>query len=550
MNSSLARSKMSSLKNWTIARRIIFGGGLLLALLLVVSAISRAAFSQLESFAGSRLRDDAIPGLIHIAEITSQSLRSYVRVLVASKANDPAEREMNIQKARENGAAAGLALEGYEKSITTPEDRLAFEDLKAKRTLFVEARDAYIALFVEGKTAEADAFEREKMGPAYLAFRGQLETMLTWNEEVATSVSQQMVSIAHRASTITTAAAATSISIALILGWFLIRGINRALGQMAGVLNDSSAQVAAASSQVASSSQILAEGASEQAASLEETSASLEELSSMTKRNAESAQQAKQAAGQTRLSADTGARQVKSMQSAMQAITLASADIAKILKTIDEIAFQTNILALNAAVEAARAGTAGAGFAVVADEVRALAQRCAAAAKETAVKIDDSVAKSQEGAQVSAEVAKSFETIQQQILQLDGLVAEIASASSEQSQGIGQVTIAVSQMDKVTQSNAAGAEESAAASQDLNAQAEVLTNAVGGLQRLVGGSNSKREDTATTAQENEPAKHENKLPSRNLPMKRRSTPPNRFTATKRPALAAADNGNDAFFKDV
>jgi methyl-accepting chemotaxis protein len=550
MNSSLARSKTSSLKNWTIARRIIFGGGLLLALLLAVSIVSMTALAHLENFAGNRLRHDAIPGIVNISDITTNSLRAYIRLLIARKASNSVERDEDLKLLNDNIADAQKAIAAYEAAISAPEDLAAFDVLKAKRLAFGEARTAYINLLTSEKFSEADLLEKSQLEPTYLDFRSQLVAMLKWNADTAISVSDQMVSTAHTARRTTEIASVISILIAVILGWFIIRGINRALGQMAGVLNDSSAQVAAASSQVASSSQILAEGASEQAASLEETSASLEELSSMTKRNAESAQQAKQAAGQTRLSADTGARQVKSMQSAMQAITLASADIAKILKTIDEIAFQTNILALNAAVEAARAGTAGAGFAVVADEVRALAQRCAAAAKETAVKIDDSVAKSQEGAQVSAEVAKSFETIQQQILQLDGLVAEIASASSEQSQGIGQVTIAVSQMDKVTQSNAAGAEESAAASQDLNAQAEVLTNAVGGLQRLVGGSNSKREHTATTAQKNEPAKLENKLPSRSLPMKKRSTPPNRFTATTRPALAAAANGNDAFFKDV
>ncbi|MFO1447838.1 MAG: methyl-accepting chemotaxis protein [Opitutaceae bacterium] len=276
---------------------------------------------------------------------------------------------------------------------------------------------------------------------------------------------------------------------ALLVSW-VVAGINRVLNQMTGNLGSSASSLSAASAQITSSSHTLAEGSSKQAASLEETSASLEELSSMTKRNAESAQQAKEAASLTRASADTGSQLVKAMQVSMHSITTASADIAKILKTIDEISFQTNILALNAAVEAARAGAAGAGFAVVADEVRALAQRCAAAAKETAAKIDESVKKSQEGAQVSDQMAKSFELIQKQVLHLDGLVAEIASASSEQSEGIAQVTIAVSQMDQVTQANAAGAEESAAASQDLNAQAEVLTNAVASLQLLVGNKGS------------------------------------------------------------
>jgi methyl-accepting chemotaxis protein len=210
-------------------------------------------------------------------------------------------------------------------------------------------------------------------------------------------------------------------------------------------------------------------------------------MASMTKRNAESAQKAKGAASSARGVADAGAEQMQAMVQAMDAIKVGSADIAKNLKTIDEIAFQTNILALNAAVEAARAGEAGAGFAVVADEVRTLAQRCAAAAKETAVKIDDSVAKSEQGVQVSGEVAKSFTNIQSQIRELDTLVAEIADASGEQSQGINQVTTAVSQMDQVTQANAGSAEESAAAAEELSAQSISLREAIAGLQSLIGG---------------------------------------------------------------
>jgi methyl-accepting chemotaxis protein len=271
-------------------------------------------------------------------------------------------------------------------------------------------------------------------------------------------------------------------------GVWTIRSITGPLKCLILDVTTSSEQVASASSQISSASQFLAEGASEQAASLQETSASLEEMSSMTKRNADNAQNAKETAAQTRQSADAGAAQMKTLLTAMDSIKAASEEVTKILKNIDEIAFQTNILALNAAVEAARAGEAGAGFAVVADEVRNLAQRCAFAAKETAVKIEDSVKKSQQGAQISADVAKSFGEIQTKVSQLDQLVAEIALASQEQSQGIGQVNIAVTQMDRVTQTNAASAEESASASEELNGQAESLKDAVANLQQLVGGS--------------------------------------------------------------
>ncbi len=172
---------------------------------------------------------------------------------------------------------------------------------------------------------------------------------------------------------------------------------------------------------------------------------------------------------------------------AMDDIKASSDGIAKIIKTIDELAFQTNILALNAAVEAARAGESGMGFAVVADEVRSLAQRCAQAAKETAGKIEDAVQKSAKGAEISAKVARSLEEIVTKARQVDEMAGEVAAASREQSQGIEQVNTAVSQMDKVTQSNAANAEESASAAEELNAQADALKDAVAELLQLVDG---------------------------------------------------------------
>ena len=242
--------------------------------------------------------------------------------------------------------------------------------------------------------------------------------------------------------------------------------------------------------QVSSASQSLAEGAGEQAASLEETSSSLEEMSSMTKRNAENAQKANDLAKQARSAADKGVGDMQAMSAAMEAIKISSDDIAKIIKTIDEIAFQTNILALNAAVEAARAGEAGMGFAVVADEVRNLAQRSAQAAKETAAKIEGAITKTAQGVELSGKVAETLNEIVTKARQVDELAAEVAGASHEQTQGITQINTAVGQMDKVTQSNAANAEESAAAAQELNAQAAAMKECVAELLHLVGGGHA------------------------------------------------------------
>jgi methyl-accepting chemotaxis protein len=270
-------------------------------------------------------------------------------------------------------------------------------------------------------------------------------------------------------------------------GWTLIRSLTRQLFGLAESLGETSREVAAAANQVSTTSQSLAEGSSSQAAALEETSASLEELSSMTKRNAENSRQANELSKQTRSAADKGVADMRGMNTAMLAIKASSDDIAKIIKTIDEIAFQTNILALNAAVEAARAGEAGMGFAVVADEVRNLAQRSAQAAKETAAKIEGAITKTAQGVEYSDKVSQALNDIVTKARQVDELAAEVAGASSEQTHGITQINTAVAQMDRVTQSNAASSEESAAAAEELYAQAETMKKSVTELMRLVAG---------------------------------------------------------------
>jgi len=280
---------------------------------------------------------------------------------------------------------------------------------------------------------------------------------------------------------------AIGVVFAVVFGWTLIQSLTRQLFALADSLGASSREVAAAASQVSVTSQSLAEGSSSQAASIEQTSASLEELSSMTKRNADNSRQANELSKQTRMAADKGVVDMQGMNTAMLAIKDSSDDIAKIIKTIDEIAFQTNILALNAAVEAARAGEAGMGFAVVADEVRNLAQRSAQAAKETAAKIEGAIHKTAQGVEYSDKVSQALNDIVTKARQVDELAAEVAGASTEQTHGITQINTAVVQMDRVTQSNAASSEESAAAAEELYAQAETMKKSVADLLRLVAG---------------------------------------------------------------
>ena len=270
----------------------------------------------------------------------------------------------------------------------------------------------------------------------------------------------------------------------------IFRTVIRPSGLMMGELFNTSRELEKASSHLSDSSQALSSGASEQASSVEETSASLEEMSSMTRVTAENAKKAAVLASETRSVVEAASLTMDEMKDSMTAISTSSAEVAKIVKNIDEIAFQTNILALNAAVEAARAGEAGAGFAVVADEVRSLAQRSAAAAKETAAKIEAAIASSRSGSQCSARVEDALSQIADKVSDTDLIVADISRGASEQSQGIEQINGAMVQLDKVTQSNASSAEERASAAEELDAQAESMKNLVGQLRALVGGGSS------------------------------------------------------------
>ena len=335
-----------------------------------------------------------------------------------------------------------------------------------------------------------------KRGVVATAVLAEAKTTATGSADTTGKMATSAAGALSTASTTMIVGLSIGLVVGILLAFFLTRSITKPIKAVAETLSAGADQTASASSQVSSASQSLAEGASEQAASLEETSSSLEEMSSMTKRNAETAGKVKELGSQARQAGDAGVRDMAEMTIAMNAIKASSDDIAKIIKTIDEIAFQTNILALNAAVEAARAGEAGMGFAVVADEVRSLAQRCAQAAKETATKIEDAVQKSAHGAEISAKVAKSLEEIVTKARQVDEMAGEVASASREQTQGIEQVNTAVAQMDKVTQSNAATAEESASAAEELNAQADALKDAVAELLQMVDGRQAGHGSTA------------------------------------------------------
>ena len=279
------------------------------------------------------------------------------------------------------------------------------------------------------------------------------------------------------------------LAIATFLGIvvFLRKNVINPINKIARELDEGANDTTIIAEQVSKSSLELSQGTTEQASSLEETSSSLDEISSMTKSNADNAGKANQMSIEAKNQAARGDMAVKELQEAMHGISESSNKMSKIIKTIEEIAFQTNLLALNAAVEAARAGDHGKGFAVVAEEVRNLAQRAGAASKDTSQLLGESVSRSKEGSEIAQKAGKILEEIIEGSKKVADIVAEIAAASKEQAEGISQITKAVSQVDQVTQQNAATSEETASVASKLNEQASSLKILVDNLRAMIEG---------------------------------------------------------------
>lgn len=266
------------------------------------------------------------------------------------------------------------------------------------------------------------------------------------------------------------------------------RSVNKPISKLIATLQQGTESLSATSQEISASSQALAEGASEQAASIEEISANLEEITSMTRQNADNSKTAADLMNATNKVVEKATGNAMDMDTAMQSIKSASDQTSHIIKSIDEIAFQTNLLALNAAVEAARAGEAGKGFAVVAEEVRNLAMRSAEAAKNTGSLIQDTLSRVDGGVQVVSGLKSALLEVNEHSGKVSNLVDEISAASREQAQGVDQVNTAISQMDGVTQQNAAAAEEGASASEEMSGQAKLLAKGTHDLIRLVRGA--------------------------------------------------------------
>ncbi|SDU22528.1 methyl-accepting chemotaxis protein [Verrucomicrobium sp. GAS474] len=510
------------MENWTIRKRVLFGFSLLLALALLIGVFGINRISGVHDDV-ERIAEDWTPSveaLVDIQTAVNDLRRGNVRLLLSAVTGASEEIKTGLAQTASGQADLNRMIADYKKQVDEDigEGKL-YDDVLATKAVYFKAIDGVSAFVDKGQPKEAMDEWKQNMIPAGTNFVKALRAEIDFNRVHLRETSATSNKKARDGMLAIWVALALVVVVAIAMGSFIVRGINESLNRISVTLRGSSDQVASASGQVAGSSQSLAEGASEQAASIEETSASIEEISSMTRKNAESAEHARTISTRTRSAAEEGVARTDEMRDATTAIQQASVamgsaindikkssdDVSKILKTIDEIAFQTNILALNAAVEAARAGEAGAGFAVVAEEVRSLAQRSADAAKETARMIDASVAQSVRGVDVNRQVAARIEEIARKsegvseslgaivsgVREVDDLVSGIATASKEQSLGLSQITTAIEQMDKVTQANASGAEQTSAAAQELQQQAVELQGAVGALLALVNGEGAE-----------------------------------------------------------
>lgn len=472
-------------KQWSLRKRITVGFSVVITLFLLLSGI---ILSQLNNIADDSLEvsGQALPGVYQASQIDSINKANYMLTQRHLFASDPSAKLVIEKQMKANSERLSAFYASYEALIDGEKEKALYDEMLKWRKPYTEIRKSVLALSTQGKTDEAAHALLKDLEPVYEKYAAAIKAIVDYNNEAGNSASHSIQATVGDARKAIIIGVIVVLCCLIVAAYVIVRNTSRVLRNVAKQVHEGAAQVSSAAEQVTKSSQTVAQGASEQAASIEEISASLEEISSMTKRNSENATRAKETAGQSSHAAEKGIEDMHRMTTAMDEIKASSDNIAKIVKTIDEIAFQTNILALNAAVEAARAGEAGMGFAVVAEEVRSLAQRCAQSARETATLIDDSVRKSHNGVQISGEIAKGLEQIASLVKKVDGFVHEIATASSEQNQGITQVNSAIAQMDSVTQTNAAGSEESASAAEELNAQAVALSNMIVELHVLAG----------------------------------------------------------------
>jgi methyl-accepting chemotaxis protein len=471
----------------SLGRKLLSGFAAMLALVLLTSVgsllVTRNLNEDLKRAANITARKQYLAGEVSVA--TSEMASCEWGTVLSDMLSDKTHAEEYRERFRTSAA-------GLQKALNEL-NQLA--EGRASRSM-LQALDQQASLVLQGHNELAQAMTKQQMDVALATFSQKVQPRLEEIGKAATLLLDQenlelATASAASASKATRNTAATLamalLAFAVGAGVFLVvRHANAGLKTLAARIADNAAHVATAAKQVSAASQSLAQGASQQAASLEETSASTEEILSITRKNADHASEVAGLMQQTEQDSAESNRTLDRMVEQMKEIDGSSHKIARIIKVIDEIAFQTNILALNAAVEAARAGEAGLGFAVVADEVRNLAQRCAQAAHDTAALIEESIATSGDGNSRLDQMAGAVRSMTQSAIRVKSLVDEVNLGSQEQAHGMEQISRAVLQMEKVTQRTATNAQQSASAGTALDKHASTLRDLVREMREMVG----------------------------------------------------------------
>jgi methyl-accepting chemotaxis protein len=475
-------------KGLTVGKKLFLCIGSLLLLLLVTGAL---AIWTAASIKGNL--DEATQRTTKKIELAHEIQETVIRLgseqrrrLLAAYGKDQEVVRLATAKIDELTKSIESPLKEIQPLLIAAEGRKLVADMRDLTGRWVGSSNRIGKLLEQGDVEQAWNIARNEGNPLIDRIDEAGNQLLKLQQTFLVNASASAESSYTRARWLLVAALGLAVAIGVLVG-IVVRSITHVLSETANTLREGAEEVVSASTQVAGTAQVLSQGASEQAAALEETSAAMEEMAAMTRANVEGAQRTASLMGSMDEQLTDATRRLDEMVQSMSDIRESSTRVAKIIKAIDEIAFQTNILALNAAVEAARAGDAGMGFAVVADEVRNLAQRAAEAARSTATLIEESSHNADLGSARVEQVSIAIRQFASSVGEVKTLSEQVSTASEQQTKGILQVSQAVTEMEKVTQSTAANAEESAAASEELNAQAEASLAVVARLDEMVRG---------------------------------------------------------------